>query len=317
MSNPLRIAGIILFVSLVAFLIKATDRPAYRYSKYPCQFDMIYGQKGPVDLVVIGSSRSLQGVDAEILSNELGGTTVYNLAKNWRGQGINYALLRDVISRREVDTILVEANLPEGGTYHAHFFVVGKISDWIKSYRFRSAGEFDFDILSVSSKKIIERITEQFSLILSGKMGDLAISDAPSPATTGYCRTREERIRRGYLDQQEARYHQYYVDQKWSWDLDSEAARHDFGFFKEMVDFASENNVKLYFYHINQAYYKTLDPEFSSVFQTKVGAQLFIPGEDLTREIENIDGYADTTHMTAIGREKYTHWLAQSLKSAR
>jgi len=316
MVLAVRIMGIGVVLALFAAGVLWTDLPEVRYARYSCQYNLIYNQTGSVDLAVIGSSRTLQGVGAEVIADELQVPVVYNLAKNWRGQGINYAILTDLIANREVDTILVEANLPESGTFHAHFFLVGTIGDWLRSNAYRSGNSFDFQQSSLTLHRVVERVVEQGSLVLADQL-NAPRRIAAQAAETGFCRTRDERVRQSYLDTQAARYHQYYVGQTWSWDLHSDEASHDFGFYKAMADLAEAHEVELVFYHINQAYYSTLDPEFAAVFEVEVGAPILIPPPSLTREIEEMGGYADTTHMTATGREVYSRWLANALIDQR
>lgn len=280
-----RLTGIITVLALAVGLVAWTNRPDVRYSNYACQYGLIYNQTGPVNLATIGSSRSLQGIGVEAIAEELDIPVAYNLAKNWRGQGINYAILADLLANRDVDTVLIEANLPESGTFHAHFFLVGTLGDWWRSngYRARSDG---FSAVGTTASKLTERVVEQASLAVTGQLPSLAAE--PAAAATGFCRTREETVRQSYLDEQRARYEQYYVGQSWSWDLFASEAQHDFGFYRAMVDLAAAHDVELVFYHINQAYYSTLDPDFASVFEENVGAPILIPPASLTREIEEM-----------------------------
>ncbi len=310
----IRLVAFGIFLIALFFLATATDHPRARYGKYNCQYQMIYGQQGDVEMVAIGSSRSLQGLDAPILSEALGGGVVYNLAKNWRGQGINYRLLEDAITNRKVKYALVEANLPEGQIYHAHFFVVGTLGDWWRSFQYRAEASGTWTAAQVTVRKVFDRFVEQATLLVGGKL--FADASVPVNAETGYCRNREERIRADYLAKQKERYFKYYEDKAWSWKFADEKAAHDFGFFKKMVEVAEQQGTILRFYHINQAYYSTLDPEFAATFEAEVGAPILIPPASLTREIEEMDGYADATHMTLVGREYYTHWLAGAFKSS-
>lgn len=309
----IRIALAVLLALAVAGLVLATDRPRVRYTNYNCQYDLIFNQSGPVDLAVIGSSRSLQGVDAPVLAEVLDVPVVYNLAKNWRGQGINYAIMSDLLARREVDTVLVEANLPESGTFHAHFFLVGTTGDWMRSLGYRSDGLFDFEEMGRNMKWMVDRVTEQASLFVAGKLNMPARASASASGETGYCRTREETVRESFLEAQRAQFSHYYEGRTWRWDPLSQEARHDTGFYRAMADLAEAHGVELVFYHINQAYYFTLDPNFAVEFEAVVGAPILIPPPSLTREIEAMGGYADATHMTREGRERYSRWLAAAL----
>lgn len=315
----IRYGLVVVFFWGVSTAVAWTDRDEVRYNRYPCHYRLIYDQHLPIDVAFIGSSRSVQGVDAEIVSSSLGdNVSAINLAKSWRGQGINFTILRDLLENRSVRLLMVEANLPETGIFHGHFFLVGRISDWWMSNRFRSDTYFDPQALLVTLRNLVDRVTEQWTYAVLNSEVDLANAqnaDVGIPVT--HCRVREERRRNeDYWAEKISRYQEYYENQYFSWDLDSVSARHDTGFYRALVELASTHDTDIVFYHVPEAYNLALDPAFSSVFEEEIGAPLIIPPSSLTRDMEDLEVFADVTHLMPRGREIYSRWLSQAVVNA-
>ena len=73
----------------------------------------MYAEEGKVDFVAIGSSRAESGFDASlfdnIMSKKLGQkVVVYDLSRLWKGRGIDYVTIRDLLEERTVGHIIIE-----------------------------------------------------------------------------------------------------------------------------------------------------------------------------------------------------------------
>ncbi|MEP4445374.1 MAG: hypothetical protein ABJQ55_01320 [Hyphomicrobiales bacterium] len=305
----------LLAVVLLFAAILWTDSASVRYSKYQCHYAMIYQQSDPIDIAFIGSSRSVQGVGTEEIVDVIGSDIdVRSFAKSWRGQGINYTIMRDLLEQRHVKTMLVEVNMPETGTFHGHFFLVGRLSDWLMSQRFRNKYLLDLEALGKTSKNMIDRFTEQWTLALLGALPQFDNAHLQVALDQRECRSKEEKRReQAYWDQKLDYYQTYYVDKTWEWGLDEKRARHDTGFLRAIKALTDENDVELIFYHMPEALNLTLNPEFAQEFEAEIGAPLIIPPAQLTRDVEAMFGFADATHMTQRGRAFYSTWLANRI----
>jgi hypothetical protein len=310
----LSLAAVALFYS-----VRFTSAPAYRYAEYHCQHDAIFNTTGPVDYVMVGGSRSLQGVGAPEFADFVKATTgkdtiAIDLSRSWRGQGVNYVLLRDMVENHRVGTLVVEANLAQTAKYHERFYLMARFKDFMTSYRGQATNGFTseaaYQLLIMAKDRVMNRISKRIN-------GTLKPAPALSPKRsieTKDCMSREELVNATALSSARKRFQQYYVGKTWQWDPAKKNELHNTIFYKKIVQMAKDNNVKVIFYYVHEAYYKKLDPGFAKEFEEQFGAPLLIPPGDFVEQLEPL--YADQTHMTAKGRKLYTDWLAnQVLKS--
>jgi len=318
-----RLAGTIamlVIILTIATLLYVFSLPSYRYEKYKCQHDLIYNQTGVVDVAIIGSSSTQLGVGPEHISkafsNEFGKqAVVYDLSKGWRGQGIKYTIIRDLVENRKVKHLLIEANLAESGKYHAHWYLVGRYNDFLKSIWYQQEEGINipaiFEVIKMPIDRIVDRIT---SIILDELSLPTVIDDKRSAITSG-CYAHEEPIDVKRLEERYASYKKYYEGKTWSWNMNASHQLHDTGFFRELVKLANDNGATIHFYYVHERHYSRLEPKFTAVFEKNTGAKLFIPPESLVDSLE-VDGYADPTHMRPRGRKLYSEWLASVLISS-
>lgn len=313
------IAGGLFLIALfgsIGFFLMLLDRPEYRYIGYECQFNLIYNEAGPVDVAVIGSSRTQQGIGGPEIAKALEAAkgrpfVVYELGKSWRGQGINYTIIRDLLEKREVKFLLLEANLAETGIYHAHWYLVGRFRDFLESIWYQQVKGPNlipfFDVLRLLADRFILRVSE----LAAGKLQPLSYRSVPLNARTMDCMKKDEPIRPVPLKER----YEHFVAYKqqgtyWKWELYDKHQLHDTGFFKALVQLAREKGIPIHFYYVHERHYSRLDPAFAATFEKEIGAPLAIPPHDLVDRME-ADGYADPTHFNAVGRKRYSEWLAQ------
>lgn len=295
------------------------DNPRYRYITYACQYNLIYGQTGRLDYAIIGGSRTLQSVGALELADAVREKTgreavVYNLAHSWRGQGLNFVILRDLLERHEVKHLLVGANLAQPKKYHARFYLVGRTTDLIESLIGQKRWGPNFTVVGDITRMLIERLTKRASDWVRGKLQPRSPVTEHAPAATKRCIGRDEPVDIWVLETAKARFEKYYVGKVWKWNFDDERERHNTHFYRRIVELAGEHGISVTFFYVHRAYYKPLDPAFAEEFERRIGARLLIPPVSLAKELE-ADGYADQTHMTPSGRLRYTRWLYDQLSS--
>jgi len=97
----------------------------------------IFEEKGPVDVLFVGSSLLVRGVDMDLIQRELSAklgrpATVRYLALKWQGLDMQYMLMRDFLEHRKAGMVIM--NMPTdallGDTPH------------IQAYRWMRFGEF-------------------------------------------------------------------------------------------------------------------------------------------------------------------------------
>ncbi|MGD9601770.1 MAG: hypothetical protein AB7O21_02135 [Gammaproteobacteria bacterium] len=291
----------------------------WRYAEYPCQYALIYGERGPVDLAIVGSSRSVLGVGAAEIAEVLRPTAgrevvVYDLSKSWRGEGMNYTFVRDLLDNRQVRHLLVEANLPEAGSYHAHWYLAARYEDLVRNIAFEQRHGFALRPIARAARMVADRLVDRVARYLTGEVRPAPLASSSRPAATKDCMVREEPVKPDALAARAAAHAKYYRGQVWHWDMESRDALHDTGFYGALVSLASSRGVTLHFYYVHERHYSRLDPAFASAFQQTTGAPLLIPPDDLVDRLE-ADGYADPTHMNPHGRALYSAWLAKRLIS--
>ena len=107
--------ALLLVVSIVGtFALYAwADQPRVRFARLDCHYDVIYRTRGPVDAVVLGTSRAQRGILGEELTVGLGldpkHDAVVNIARGGRGPGELYQLLTALDEERGITgPIIVE-----------------------------------------------------------------------------------------------------------------------------------------------------------------------------------------------------------------
>ncbi|MGA0122151.1 MAG: hypothetical protein ACO3KD_03990 [Gaiellales bacterium] len=121
MPLPPRIAGLrasrLPFVLLalpvlatVALLLVWSDEPEARYARASCYHEAIFASAGPVDVLVLGTSRAKYGVDPTALARDLGldpaTAGVVNLGRGGHGMGQMHQLLLDVAAQRGAPRVI-------------------------------------------------------------------------------------------------------------------------------------------------------------------------------------------------------------------
>ena len=316
----LKLALFIASIALLYFSVSFTSKPEIRYAEYHCHYNAIFNTVGKVDYVTVGGSRSLQGVGAPEFADYVKKQTgqdvvVVDLSRSWRGQGVNYILVRDMLENHKVGTLVVEANLAQTMKYHERFHLMARFGDFFTSYTGQK-GNVDnrgvgYELLVKAKDRVMNRISKSINGTLKQPVG---VKDR-FPATTSDCMSREELVNVAALSRAKKKYKEFYKGKVWSWDWNAPHEMHNTRYYEELVSLAQENNIKIVFYYVHQAYYKRLDPLFAQKFEDRFGAPLFIPPDDLVDRLEPL--YADQTHMVAEGRKIYTDWLAQQVLNAQ
>jgi hypothetical protein len=100
-------------------LVAWSDQPRVRYASLKCVYRQIYNYKGPVDVVVVGTSRTKWGVSPQTVSTAYSNGqeppfVVLNLARSWRGTQQMFQEIKDVEAERGIERAIVIEYSREG-----------------------------------------------------------------------------------------------------------------------------------------------------------------------------------------------------------
>ncbi|MBI1860728.1 MAG: hypothetical protein HYR96_07415 [Deltaproteobacteria bacterium] len=129
-----------LFCALLAFLLvlpwALPSLPGYRPEQkfhsapshgghYQFMAHSIFEETGDIDLLVLGSSYIWNAVNTDLLAETLvpGKKLVtLNLGANWRGEDLIYLLLKELLQRRRVHTVVIDPPEGDAGRKEPHYY---------------------------------------------------------------------------------------------------------------------------------------------------------------------------------------------------
>lgn len=316
---PLGFLAVAAIVSIVLL-----DRPEPRYIEYPCQFDMIYNQSGPVDLVLAGTSRTMRGFDAEGLAKLLDPAkppVVYDLSRGGRGMDQIYVQIRDLLEHRPVKRLLIEYNKPEEG----------EVGRWFAPmhWTFQTQATFSDIAASVASEphvSLIERtrlalwlVSQKaaflFEQIPTGRES-LPRMRAPEPARSSDCTPTVKDINSEEVhimaDRTRAR---WAASQVRTWPIeDVPDERYDY-YARKLVALARAHGTEIGFIFLTGIHQRAIAPDFKTRLEAHLGAPVFqLSPETLSRLYPG--GYTDASHLSETGRSILMHAVADALRAS-
>lgn len=314
----------IFLLAIICIILLRSDAPNYRYSTLPCQYNMIFQRSGPVDIVVVGSSRSLRGVSPMILENAVpemyASSVVINLARSWRGPGQIYRMLSDVFENHQVrHAVLFEVTHNENRQYYGYYknySVNSYLADIIQDFnskprepwlsRFRDSIDLFFER---TDKSITQFLMGTYNLPPTN--GDMPVS------RTDGCSKKDNELNKARL-----RKHEMFIDSRFGdwdnvpgrqWSLDALNEDRQAYYLHKTIELCREYNVSLIFYYVPRYLEKPITDELGKTFLEKFGFTLVSPSQNIM-EMMFDDGYTDPGHMGEKGRNIYTNWLVTEVR---
>lgn len=341
MAPVVRLAGLTLLataVYAVAAFVCYSDRPEIRYATLPCHHKNIYGFSGPMDVVILGSSRTMQGVSAEVMSEALAPSTsesekpiVLSLARSWKGTGQLYRMLADASDalgpvRRaiviEFSTLSYAVNRTTNYYYgyYPNYAITVPTSDFLEDWHTKPREPAYSKARDVIGH-FVDKIDKNLEQLLEGKLSRLSAyaADARLPAATRTCFSEDTPKKEGVL---KAKRQQVVAKGKTladlsptSWRLDNINEDRQGYYIRRFVSYAKEHGITVVFMLVPGFMEPIADPKFTAAFDEKYGARLVSPPLALLEELYS-DGFQDLTHMNTKGRERFTRWLAGEIDKA-
>ena len=174
-KNNCRIRLILsLFIALAIPLGLAiiSDRQFYRYSLTygPCINKIINSQRKEFDLVIVGGSRVLAGLNPYELTDVFlkdhdKDLQILNIAAPWYGMDYSYPILRDLMKQHKVKNLLIAAQMQPEEIYHPFAFMMYEMRDFIEAFTVFESNPVEH----VSS--LIKAMLERFRRVITRNSG--------------------------------------------------------------------------------------------------------------------------------------------------
>ncbi len=309
------------FLMMTIFIVVAIafgswlNLPTTRYQSYVGQYEKIFLEKGPVDVLVTGTSATQTVMDPELLAKllkqRLGrDVVIYDFSKSWRGDDFTYVALRDFFKQgRNAKQILIEYRW-NGGDSHDHFYRVARFDDILQGAIHKDGYPWAFRLQDVFTLTVAKSSFYLSNLLL----GDwVEMSKGPiRQASTSTMRPNDAVSSNLVTDEINLHAEEYKTapDRVWDWQSDiEERNRYLHG---KIIKMARKAGADITFFELPLIYRTPVDAKMVKDISQLYGVPL------ITKSREQMDvifpkGYTDHGHYTDFGRQKYMEWLAEYL----
>ncbi len=329
------VCGVLLVgvISGVFALVAWSDQPRIRYASLKCVYRQIYNYQGPVDVVIVGTSRTKWGVSPEEISTVISDgkkppEVVLNLARSWRGTEQMFQEVKDVQAERGIKHAIVVEYSREGDVVatsqryydyypdHAALVPVEELRT-DPELKPREPAYLRFrDLLELGQLRVDYSLdrwlsgTANANLTIPAQERPVGVSDG----CTGPDRTLNNAANTSWAKQILKNGRAWEKRKPGSWPIgmiNSDAQRQT---MKEMIVWAHDHGLQIYFTLMP----RYLDPPASNAylasFQKTFGVPLLVPPKEVLAQL-NHGGYSDPNHLYKPGREIYSRWLGEQLKA--
>ena len=303
-----------LFLLGVVAVAHLTDVDWVRYAEYPAHYQMIYGQRGDVDLAVIGSSRSMRVFQADSVSaaveKSLGVKPVIcDLSRAWRDLGHMEVFIRDLLAARKVRMLLVEFKETGVQNRHPYFERTATWQDIFASYHAQPSVPW---FMRVHEQVVLslQRVTNRLTMWLTGSLKPIATPAAPARLVDP---SKPYLVKSELLTETRRKHASKWTDEApASVDLAAVDEERNLHYLQQIIGLARQSGTEVVFYYIPRLYHMPLATEFVASFEARFGVRLVQP---TLAELKSVmpDGYTDSTHMGVGGSLLYADLLARAL----
>lgn len=260
--------------------------------------DRIFENNSPVDVAILGSSHTVNGVNDELLDSSLLGKKVVNLGYCRLGRNLSYVLLSELLEEKKPALIVLEVRENEDRYSHPIFPYLA--SD--KKVMFPVAlfnRDFFSDYWTHFSYKV--ELTQEY---VFGKMQLEQIS----MEDYGFA-SHDDTASSRFLDSvQQARSKPKQKLKQWQEDF---YMAFPFAYLDKISDLCKKHNIQLIFLYLPSYGSPLQEPKQSSYYRKK--GTLLLPPKDI---LENTDYWYDKSHLNKAGALELSMWLAEEIKKA-
>lgn len=296
-------------------------------------YRQIYTYQGPIDVVVVGTSRTKYGVSPQEISTVISDgkkppEVVLNLARSWRGTQQMFQEIKDVQRERGITQAIVVEYSREGVVvatsqryydYHPEHAALVPIDEFRTDPELkpREPAYLRFrDLLELGQLRV------DFSLDrwLSGKAdANLTIPvQERSVGVSDGCAGKDRPLKKAA----NASWRKRVVPKGTTWEerqpvswpigmINNDAQRQA---MKEMIVWAHDHGLEIYFTLIPRYLDPPASDDYLARFQQTFGVPLMVPPKDVLADL-NDGGYSDPNHLYEPGRVIYSRWLGEQIKA--
>lgn len=313
-------------------LVAWSDQPRVRYASLKCVYRQIYNASGPVDVVVVGTSRTKWGVSPQAVSmvtsdGQSPPLMVLNLARSWRGMQQMFQEIKDVENERGIKMAIVVEYSREGDVIatsqryydyfpdHAAVVPIGEFLDDPVAKPREPAYLRVRDLLDLGQQRI-DFALDRLLTAKAVKNEVIPVAERPLGVSDG-CTGKDRPLKQAALDSWEKRSAlkggTWREKKPGSWRIGAINADAQRQTIKDIVQFGKRHNLAVYFVLMP----RYMDPPAADVyvqrFERVFGATLLVPPADILEQLYD-GGYSDPNHLNEPGRDVYSRWLGMQIR---
>lgn len=353
LARPVRKGVLVAIAALALLLVASLDSLAVRMSGIPvanhCYYRLVGKIPPDLDVLLIGSSRMLQGVDPDqlgrLLRVEGRPAKVVNFAHPGRLVHVDVVLLELITRKSTPKLIVIEtdlgvrgefvrtprppdvraqrqaanadsiylvstyAQLVERGAKRDHQDLVPRLHSMLNDLE----RKVDRGIKITFSGRLLQTITAFNTLPMDGRDN---ICFSKFWGEPGFQKPEPvwEARKTNLRDAFQSRHSDWFADgYSGTTFLTRGGVDSAPEAFREVVAMARERGVKVLFHHIPYYYVWPPSPEFRAEFEREIGAPVVWPDKRFLKKLQDESGYRDQSHLFPHGRRLMSEWLANSI----
>jgi len=338
-------AAIVLTVSFDSLAVRMSGLPVGNH----CYYQLVRNFPDDVDVVLMGSSRMLQGVDPDELGKHLGEpggpSRVVSIAHPGYLVSVDRILLQLLLQRTVPKIIVIETQLsienenkPTGGdpaqrkkrkdANNDAIYLVSSYRDLIEPTPERT----DLAVvpwLHATLRDLQRKVDRSVKITFAGRLAQ-TVTGANARKMDGrgnicfakfwgnprfYVPKPAELERKAALRRAFARHNTEWFADGYSRSNFFEEGDSDrqVAAYKDIVQSAQRHGARVVFAHLPLYYVWPPGPEFRDAFEREIGAPIIWPDKFLLKRLQDENGYRDHSHLTPHGRQLISAWLADAL----
>lgn len=291
---------------LLLFIIPINERMFYKNLSEDCMnksvwvYDRIFNNPKSTDIVFLGSSHTINGIDDALIEKQISETSlnVVNLGYCRIGTNLEYILLKRITSVKNVKALVIEVREDEARFGHPIFPYLASSAEVFSSPVFINNSLFDdyykhcYYRLEIMRNIVFQRtIHDSINLSPFGFSAsmDTASSDFLSEIGSG----RDKETRRAEGIEKEIVYN------------------YSFTYLNKITSLCKQKKIKLYFLYMPGFGNGNKEPGSLKGYQ-KLGTVLLPPNEILS----NKNYWHDEDHLNQTGSTMLSTWVATQIKTA-
>ena len=295
----------ILFWALVLLMFLLPYDKQYGYSqmlescgKSEWLYNRIFINETPIDIALIGSSRTLCGLRDSLLEKRLTEkhhlkTNVANLAFCRYGRPLHFVILKDLFENQHPVVLVLEVRETESRFSHPDFAFIAASKDLLPPVLHESY-----------FKQVLRGARARTDFYLKRMVGLLPLPDT-SGITNNYfyfeSSGKADTLLLNKTKQTNKIKGKKNIGFDWQYSFSKK-------YLKNIFMLATKNNVKIYFLYL-PSYASQFDLPHEHDFYSQYGELLIPPN----RILENSDFWADEVHLNQDGAIELTDWLSQKI----